>query len=92
MQNMNLLLSKTPPSDICDHVLPMVYRALEANTPQIQVRSLDGIEFVLMSDCHEGRGRGRGLIKHGQGLYGYDLKRLNLMFLPLNPPTWLILA
>ena len=53
MQNMNLLLSKTPPSDICDHVLPMVYRALEANTPQIQVCSLDGIESVIVSDCYK---------------------------------------
>ena len=39
LQNMNLLLSKTPPSDICDHVLPMVYRALEGDAPQIQVSS-----------------------------------------------------
>ncbi|KAK2168103.1 hypothetical protein LSH36_20g02028 [Paralvinella palmiformis] len=34
---MSLLLSKTPQNDIRNHVLPMVYRALESSTPQIQV-------------------------------------------------------
>ena len=37
LQHMNLLLSKTPQNDIRNHVLPMVYRALESGTPQIQV-------------------------------------------------------
>lgn len=36
LQNMNLLLSKTPQADIQNHVLPMVYRALEYPMPQIQ--------------------------------------------------------
>nr|KAG5685486.1 hypothetical protein BaRGS_003379 [Batillaria attramentaria] len=36
LQNMNLLLSKTPKNDIQAHVLPMVFRALEADSPQIQ--------------------------------------------------------
>lgn len=36
LQNMNLLLSKTPKSDIQNHVLPMLFRALEADSPQIQ--------------------------------------------------------
>ncbi|XP_052802181.1 SCY1-like protein 2 isoform X2 [Mya arenaria] len=36
MQNMNLLLKKTPSSDIKTHVLPMIHRALESDTPQIQ--------------------------------------------------------
>lgn len=40
LQNMNLLLSKTPQADIRNHVLPMVYRSLESNTPQIQVSSI----------------------------------------------------
>ena len=36
LQNMSLLLSKTPPGDIKLYVLPMVYQAVEANNPQIQ--------------------------------------------------------
>lgn len=36
MQNMSLLLSKTPTSDIQAQVLPMIFRALEADSPQIQ--------------------------------------------------------
>ena len=37
LQNMSLLLNKTPPADIRNHVLPMIARALEANQQQIQV-------------------------------------------------------
>ncbi|PIK58003.1 putative SCY1-like protein 2 [Apostichopus japonicus] len=37
MQRMDLLLTKTPKEDVKHHVLPMVYRALEAPSPQIQV-------------------------------------------------------
>ena len=37
LQNMNLLLSKTPKADIQNHVLPMLFRAVEADSPQIQV-------------------------------------------------------
>ncbi|ELU10963.1 hypothetical protein CAPTEDRAFT_109432 [Capitella teleta] len=36
LQNMNLLLSKTPQADIRNHVLPMVYSSLECGIPQIQ--------------------------------------------------------
>jgi hypothetical protein len=36
MQRMEMLLSKTPPSDIKSDVLPMIYRALESDTSQIQ--------------------------------------------------------
>lgn len=36
MQNMNLLLKKTPQSEIKNHVLPMIYQALEQNSPQLQ--------------------------------------------------------
>ena len=36
MQRMEMLLSKTPPSDVKSDVLPMVYRALESDTSQIQ--------------------------------------------------------
>ncbi|XP_030845520.1 SCY1-like protein 2 isoform X3 [Strongylocentrotus purpuratus] len=36
MQRMNLLLTKTPSEDIKNHVLPMVYRALESSSAQIQ--------------------------------------------------------
>ena len=37
LQNMNLLLSKTPKADIQNHVLPMLFRSVEADSPQIQV-------------------------------------------------------
>jgi len=40
MQHMPLLLSRAPPADIRLHVLPMLYRALEANSPQIQDMAL----------------------------------------------------
>ncbi|XP_074660657.1 SCY1-like protein 2 isoform X2 [Tubulanus polymorphus] len=36
MQNMSLLLQKTPPADVKNHILPMIFRALESNSPQIQ--------------------------------------------------------
>ncbi|CAC5369635.1 SCYL2 [Mytilus coruscus] len=36
MQNMNLLLKKTPQSEIKNHVLPMIYQALDQNSPQLQ--------------------------------------------------------
>lgn len=35
---MDLLLTKTPPDDIKNSVLPMVYRAVEASSVQIQVQ------------------------------------------------------
>lgn len=38
LQKMDLLLTKTPAEDIKNSVLPMVYRALEAPSVQIQVR------------------------------------------------------
>lgn len=37
LQKMDLLLTKTPPEEIKNSVLPMVYRALEAPSVQIQV-------------------------------------------------------
>lgn len=37
---MSLLLNKTPPDAIKTHVLPMVYKSLEAQNPQIQVNYL----------------------------------------------------
>ena len=37
LQKMDLLLTKTPPEEIKNSVLPMVYRALEAPSIQIQV-------------------------------------------------------
>uniref|UniRef100_A0AAX7UYT0 Protein kinase domain-containing protein n=1 Tax=Astatotilapia calliptera TaxID=8154 RepID=A0AAX7UYT0_ASTCA len=41
LQKMDLLLTKTPPDDIKNSVLPMVYRALEAPSVQIQELSLN---------------------------------------------------
>ncbi|KAL5006865.1 hypothetical protein ScPMuIL_015671 [Solemya velum] len=46
LQNMDLLLSKTPQADIKNYVLPMIYRALEAESPQIQELCLDIIPAV----------------------------------------------
>ena len=36
MQKMELLLGKTPPDDVRSDVLPLLYRALECDTQQIQ--------------------------------------------------------
>ena len=36
MQRMEMLLSKTPATDVTSDVLPMIYRALESDTAQIQ--------------------------------------------------------
>ena len=36
MQRMEMLLSKTPAADVKSDVLPMIYRALESDTAQIQ--------------------------------------------------------
>ncbi|KAL3842613.1 hypothetical protein ACJMK2_020606 [Sinanodonta woodiana] len=41
MQNMSLLLKKTPQADIKTHVLPMIFRSLEADTPQLQEMCLN---------------------------------------------------
>ncbi|XP_035674782.1 SCY1-like protein 2 [Branchiostoma floridae] len=40
LQKMDLLLSKTPAQDVKDHVLPMVYRAMESSMQPIQERCL----------------------------------------------------
>jgi hypothetical protein len=34
---MNLMLTKTPPEDIKQHILPVVYNALDAESSQVQV-------------------------------------------------------
>ncbi|XP_021338936.1 SCY1-like protein 2 [Mizuhopecten yessoensis] len=36
MQNMNLLLKKTPQGEIKNHVIPMIHQCLEAASPQLQ--------------------------------------------------------
>ncbi|CAF0763821.1 unnamed protein product [Didymodactylos carnosus] len=36
MRNMNLMLTKTPPEDIKQHILPVVYNALDAESVQVQ--------------------------------------------------------
>jgi len=40
MRNMKLMLTKTPPEDIKQYILPVVYNALNAESPQVQVRKL----------------------------------------------------
>ena len=37
MRNMKLMLTKTPPEDIKQYILPVVYNALDAESPQVQV-------------------------------------------------------
>ncbi len=55
MQRMELLLSKTPPSDVKSDVLPMIYRALESDTSQIQELCLSilpgfaGKDYIILS-------------------------------------------
>jgi SCY1-like protein 2 len=43
LRNMNLVLLKTPPTDIKEHILPMVCRALEAETLEIQELCLSSL-------------------------------------------------
>jgi len=43
MKNMNLMLTKTPPEDIKQHILPVVYNALDAESPQVQVNLKESI-------------------------------------------------
>ncbi|OQR73742.1 SCY1 protein 2 [Tropilaelaps mercedesae] len=43
LQKMDLLISKCPPEAVRDHLLPMVYRALECNAQQIQELCLNTI-------------------------------------------------
>ncbi|KAK3104032.1 hypothetical protein FSP39_023820 [Pinctada imbricata] len=57
MQNMNLLLKKTPQSDVRNHILPMIHQALEADNPQLQEMCLkvvptfaDLIEFTALKN------------------------------------------
>ena len=38
LQKMDILLAKTPKDDVRDHVLPMVCKALETPSEQLQVR------------------------------------------------------
>ena len=37
MQNMNVLLKKTPVNDMTSHILPMINQSLEADNSQLQV-------------------------------------------------------
>lgn len=51
MQKMELLLTKCPPDDIKNHVLPMIYGALESDAQQIQELCLNIIpEFAHLID------------------------------------------
>lgn len=40
MQNMSVMLKKTPVSDMTNHILPMIHQSLEANNSQLQVHLL----------------------------------------------------
>ena len=37
MQNMNVLLKKTPVNEMTNHILPMINQSLEADNSQLQV-------------------------------------------------------
>jgi SCY1-like protein 2 len=39
LENLHVILEKTPRDDIRSEVLPMLYNALESTTPQVQVRT-----------------------------------------------------
>lgn len=41
MQNMSVMLKKTPVSDMTNHILPMIHQSLEANNSQLQDMCLD---------------------------------------------------
>ena len=62
MQRMEMLLSKTPPSDVKSDVLPMVYRALESDTAQIQELCLSMVPafagmYLIFSKIEKGCGQ-----------------------------------
>ena len=51
LRNMTLVLSKTPSTDVKEHILPMVCRALESDTVEIQELCLDQIpSFTSLLD------------------------------------------
>ncbi len=39
MRNMKLMLTKTPPEDVKQNILPVVYNALDAESSQVQVQT-----------------------------------------------------
>ena len=41
MRNMKLMLTKTPPEDIKQYILPVVYNALDAESSQVQVEKCE---------------------------------------------------
>jgi hypothetical protein len=45
---MKLMLTKTPPEDIKQYILPVVYNALDAESSQVQVKT---IEIFNFSNC-----------------------------------------
>lgn len=47
MKNMKLMLTKTPPEDIKQHILPVVYNALDAESSQVQVILLFWKKYLL---------------------------------------------
>mgnify|MGYP001810556454 CR=1 FL=1 len=52
LRNMSLILSKTPPTDIKEHILPMVCRALESDTLEIQDLCLTSLpSFASLLDA-----------------------------------------
>lgn len=51
LRNMAMILSKTPPTDIREHILPLVCRALEADTAEIQELCLETLpSFTSLLD------------------------------------------
>ncbi|CAF4152660.1 unnamed protein product, partial [Rotaria sp. Silwood1] len=48
MRNMKLMLTKTPPEDIKQYILPVVYNALDAESSQVQVLKRRTIIYYLI--------------------------------------------
>lgn len=68
MQNMSVMLKKTPVSDMTNHILPMIHQSLEANNSQLQVHLL----IICMKDSLD--------IKQAKNSCVYNYHNLNVQF------------
>lgn len=68
MQNMSVMLKKTPVSDMTNYILPMIHQSLEANNSQLQVHLL----IICMKDSLD--------IKQAKNSCVYNYHNLNVQF------------
>lgn len=68
MQNMSVMLKKTPVSDMTNHILPMIHQSLEANNSQLQVHLL----IICVKDSLD--------IKQAKNSCVYNYHNLNVQF------------